>query len=250
MKNIVMKGIYFIAVAGFLISSFVLFRVWREYKANEESYARMQVYEPKISSFGNGNLKFDISDYQDLKSINSDLIAWIRIPNTVINYPIVQNPNDEYYLTHNFEKQENDGGTIFAESAIKNPFEDENTILHGHNMRDGSMFAGLNQYKEEDFFKNNKNIYISTKNACYIYEVFSAYVEKVNENPYRYGFSSNEEYVKFLNELKNKSMFQSNVDNLKETDKIITLSTCSYEVDDGRLLVHGKLISKKVFGEN
>ena len=61
MKNIVMKGIYFIAVAGFLISSFVLFRVWREYKANEESYARMQVYQPKIDSAVNGNLKFDIS---------------------------------------------------------------------------------------------------------------------------------------------------------------------------------------------
>ena len=153
--------------------------------------------------------------------------------------------NDEYYLTHNFEKDENSGGAIFVESAIRHPFEEENTIIHGHNMRDGSMFAGLNNFKEEDFFNNNRNIYIDTKDVSYVYEVFSVYVEKANENPYMYSFSTKEEYISFLNGLKNKSMFLANTADFTENDKIITLSTCSYEVTDGRCLVHAKLISKQ-----
>lgn len=247
-----MKGrggniILVIALVGFVFSGFMTIKIWREYKVNEESYKRMQNYGPTATD--ENIQKFKESDYKDLSDINADLIAWLKIPNTVIDYPIVRNPNDEYYMTHNFEKRENDGGTIFAESVIKNPFEDENTILHGHNMRDGSMFAALNKYKEEDFFKNNNNIYISTKNVSYTYQVFSAYVEKVSSEPYKYSFPSNEDYVEFLRELKNKSMFYTDEYNLTEKDKIITLSTCSYEVTDGRLLVHARLIDKDVYSE-
>lgn len=245
MKGIGKNIILVIALVGFIFSGFMTIKIWRGYKVNEESYKRMQNYAPTATE--EGLPKFKESDYKDLSNINADLVAWLKIPNTVIDYPIVQNLNDEYYLTHNFEKKENDGGTIFAESVIKNLFEDENTILHGHNMRDGSMFAELNKYKEEDFFKSNKNIYISTKNTSYIYQVFSAYVEEVSSEPYKYSFPSNEEYIGFLKELKNKSMFYSDEYDFTERDKIITLSTCSYEVNDGRLLVHARLIDKDVY---
>lgn len=247
MKKIIGRIVLIIAIIGLVYSGYKLFLIFNDYNKNANVYNELKDYGPSVTVGLGGNVKIDGLNFDELIKINEDFVGWITIPNTEINYPMVHpsEDNDEYYLTHNFEKDENSGGAIFVESAIRHPFEEENTIIHGHNMRDGSMFAGLNNFKEEDFFNNNRNIYIDTKDVSYVYEVFSVYVEKANENPYMYSFSTKEDYISFLNGLKNKSMFLANTVDFTENDKIITLSTCSYEVTDGRCLVHAKLISKQ-----
>ena len=247
MKKFIGRVILLIAIVGLIYSGYKLFVIFNDYNKNAKVYNELKDYGPKVTVGSEGNINIEGLNYEELAKINSRFVGWITIPNTEINYPMVhpEEEKDDYYLTHNFEKEENSGGAIFVESSVKHPFEDENTIIHGHHMRDGSMFADLNKFKEEDFFYSNNKVYIDTKDKSYVYEIFSVYVETANENPYKHSFYTKEQYLSFLNELKNKSIFLANISDFTENDKIITLSTCSYEVTDGRCLVHARLISSQ-----
>lgn len=248
-KDIGRKIIFLIALIVFIGSSIKLFLIWNEYNKNSKSYEKVQEYGPKEVTEDNVNgednrYKYVLSeeDYKSLMSINEDFKAWITVPNTSVNYPVVQTTDNSYYLHHNFYKEANDGGAIFIACENENPFADRNTVIHGHHMRDGSMFASLNEFKESDFFNSNKYIYISTKDEVYEYEIFSMYVEKASVNPYEISFASDEDYLDYLQALKNKSIYSRDVSEFSADDKIITLSTCTYEVNDGRLLIHARLV--------
>ena len=126
---------------------------------------------------------------------------------------------------------------------LNNGFNDENTVLFGHNMRNGTMFGQLKKYKESDFFYGNNDIDIELSNGDNLkYKVFSVYITNVEDNYIKTKFDNKDEYKDFLERIKNKSIYKSEVD-LNEDDKIITLSSCSYEFDDARIVVHGKLIN-------
>ena len=249
-KEIARKIIFVVALILFIGSSTKLFLIWNEYHKNAKSYEKVQEYGPKevvqetSSEEKDNRYKYVLSedDYNNLMSINGDFKAWITVPNTSVNYPVVQATDNSYYLHHNFYKEDNDGGAIFIACENENPFEDQNTVIHGHHMRDGSMFASLNKFKESEFFNNNKYIYISTKDEVYEYEIFSMYVEKASVNPYEISFASDEDYLNYLQTLKNKSIYSTDINEFTPDDKIITLSTCTYEVTDGRLLIHAKLV--------
>lgn len=245
-KGILRKIVFCIALVVFLVSGYKLFTIWKEYHDNKVSYESVREYRPKevVDESGNQVYRFTPEDFNKLKEINSDLKGWIYIPNTNVDYPVVQSTDNDFYLHHNFYKEYNSGGAIFIASEIENPFIDKNTIIHGHHMNDNSMFASLSNFKEEQFFKDNRTVYITTENEILEYEVFSVYYQVANTNPYQYGFASDDDYVNFLNELKNKSLFTVEMDPLTKDDKIITLSTCTYEVNDGRLLVHARLKNK------
>ena len=264
-RELLRKVIFAVALILFIGSSTKLFLIWNEYNKNAKSYEAIQEYGPKAvepktnnekneengqNGEGENNsenddiYKYVLSeeDYNKLYSINQDIKGWITVPNTSVNYPIVQGTDNSYYLHHNFNKEANDGGAIFIACENKNPFEDQNTVIHGHHMKDGSMFATLNEFKDIDFFKANKYIYISTKDRVRKYEIFSMYVEKASVNPYEISFSSDEEYLKYLKSLSGKSIYGTEIGDFSADDKILTLSTCTYEVNDGRLLIHAKLI--------
>ena len=252
-REILRKVIFTVSLILFIGSSTKLFLIWNEYNKNSKSYKSIQEYGPKAIEPENKNekntekddiYKYVLSeeDYNKLYSINQDIKGWITVPNTSVNYPIVQGRDNVYYLHHNFNKEANDGGAIFIACENKNPFEDQNTVIHGHHMKDGSMFATLNEFKDIDFFKANKYIYISTKDKVRKYEIFSMYVEKASVNPYEISFSSDEEYLKYLKALSGKSIYGTDIEDFSPDDKILTLSTCTYEVNDGRLLIHAKLV--------
>lgn len=250
-KEFFRKLLFFISLIVFVVCSFKLYTIWKEYNDNSRSYDELREYAPEeveLDDNTQGDNKteprfvFKQEDYNNLLAKNSDFKAWIYIPNTEVNYPVVQTDNNDYYLKHNFKREENSGGAIFISSNNKEPFMDKNTILHGHHMRDGSMFATLMKFKEEDF-TNDTHIYINTKDQLLEYEVFSVFYETANNDSYQIGFSSDEQYITYLNTLKAKSLFNLNSKEFKNDDKIITLSTCDYDVDDGRLLVCARLIS-------
>lgn len=172
---------------------------------------------------------------EELKSINSDYKMWIQIENTNINYPVVQGSDNDYYLKHNFRKESNISGTVFVESAndIDN---DKNIILYGHNMRNGTMFNNITNYKEESFFNEDNKINIIMNNTLYEYEAFSVYVKNVSEVNLAIGFASEDEFINYAYNEAEESLYKKDVDFSAE-DNLITLVTCSYEFTDARTIV-------------
>ena len=160
---------------------------------------------------------------------------WIQVENTNINYPVVQGSDNDYYLKHNFRKESNISGTVFVESAndIDN---DKNIILYGHNMRNGTMFNNITNYKEESFFNEDNKISIIMNNTLYEYEVFSVYVKNVSEVNLAIGFANEDEFINYAYNEADESLYKKDVDFSAE-DNLITLVTCSYEFTDARTIV-------------
>lgn len=175
---------------------------------------------------------------------NDGIAAKVMIPNTLINYSVAKTSDNEYYLDHDLKHKESKSGAIFMDYRNSGNGSDKNTILYGHNMKDGTMFKGLMAYKEKNFFSKNKYIYLYLNkiNKLTKWEVFSAYVTDTDFNFIKTEFHSDIDFTKFLNILKGKSTFSSKV-KLNKTDHILTLSTCSYEFDNARFVVHAKLLN-------
>lgn len=199
-----------------------------EYKKSDKSYEQIRLEKENEN---NNNLFNKYEDYR----------GWIKINNTNINYPIVQGKDNSFYLDKDINKNYLSSGSIFM-NYLNNGFNDENTILFGHHMRNKTMFAQLEKYKEKEFFQNDNDIKIEVENDKVLtYKVFSVYVTDANDNYIKTNFDNKSEYKEFLDKIKNKSIYKSDI-NVDENDKIITLSTCSYEFNDARMVIHGKLL--------
>ena len=178
----------------------------------------------------------------ELLKTNKEIVGWINVPNTKVDYPIVKTSNNNFYLNHNILKKEDSSGAIFMDFRNDIEIMDKNTILYGHNMKNGTMFKGLMKYKDEDFLKENKIISFSTLYEDIKWEIFSAYVTDTNFYYIQVNFKNSYEYESFLNNIKGKSMFDTSID-LNSSDNILTLSTCSYEFDDARFVIHAKRVN-------
>ena len=186
-------------------------------------------------------------DLKSLKIKNGDTEGWIKIDGTRINYPVME--NGDFYLHNNFYKKYSISGTPYLASYC-NVNSSDNLIIYGHHMSNGSMFAGLDIYKTYNGYKNHKYIKFFTlidgKTIENQYEVVGAYKVQPNIEVANilYGttkFRNVEEFNKYKNVLKNKSLYDTGA-NLNYGDKFITLSTCEYSQKNGRLVVVGKLI--------
>ena len=179
-------------------------------------------------------------DFAALTAVNSDVVAWICCPDTVINSPVVHGRDNEYYLTHLVDGTENGNGTLFIDWKNSRDFSDENTVVYGHHMQSGKMFACLVEYADQAFFDAHPIIYLVTPEAKYKIELFSGYTTTFDSSAYTLRFSSSHEYAEWLREIARKSDFKANM-HLSTNDHIITLSTCAYSFYDARYVVHGRL---------
>ena len=179
-------------------------------------------------------------DLNNLKNINSDTVAYLKVESTNINYPVVKSNDNEYYLNHSFNKNKNQEGWIFLDYRNNINNLDNNTIIYGHNRLTGTMFGTLKNLLNKSYQEStNHYIYLTTENNSYVFEVFSTYIIS-NESYYlKTNFKNDTKYLEFLNTLKSRSTYNFNIE-LNSNDKIITLSTCSGSND--RMVVHGKLI--------
>jgi len=201
-----------------------------EYKKADESYEQIRL--EKENEDNNNSLYNKYKDYR----------GWIKVDNTNIDYPIVQGKDNSFYLDKDINKNYISSGSIFM-NYLNNGFKDDNTVLFGHNMRNKTLFAQLKKYKEKEFFYGNNDIEIEIEDGKTLkYKVFSAYVTDANDNYIKTTFDNKTQYKEFLEIIKNKSIYKPNID-VNENDKIITLSTCSYEFNDARMVVHGKLLN-------
>lgn len=184
-------------------------------------------------------------DFPALKKINPDIYAWITIPGTRIDYPILQKETgpQDYYLYRDVDGELSAGGSIYTENLNKKDFSDPNTVIYGHNMKDGTMFRDLHRFQEKDFFDRTAEIYIYLPGRRLTYQVFSAYESDDRHILKTVDFSDKEEFALYLEEaLHPRSLNVMKRDGVAVTaeDKIITLSTCIGK-DYARYLVQAVL---------
>lgn len=184
-------------------------------------------------------------NFKDLLDINNETVGWIQVPGTNINYPFVQTNNNDYYLNHSFDKNVNSAGWVFLDyrNSISN-IEEKNTILYAHGRLDKTMFGSLKNVFSSGWLNNKENhiIKMSTQYENTLWQVFSIYRIPTTSDYLNISFNSNEEYIKFLNVLLNRSSFNFDT-NVNENDRILTLSTCYNDKD--KIVLHAKLIKKE-----
>ena len=181
-------------------------------------------------------------DFESLKQKNSDTIAWIKVNGTNIEYPVVKTTNNDYYLTHNFNKEYNSAGWIFADYKNKLDGTDKNLVIYGHNMKDDSMFGSLKRVINEEWYNNEDNRYITliAESQTQIYEVFSVYQIEKEDYYIQTNFNNETEFSKFVDTLKKRSKKDFNI-NVSSEDGILTLSTCANN-NKYRVVLHAKKI--------
>lgn len=240
-KRILNIAIYLILFLILICSGFKLYFWYKDKKNNDETTEQLKnnVKLEKIKKDNSNNEKY-IVDFKKLKSGNSDVVAYIKVNNTNIEYPIVKTSNNNFYLNHSFDKSKNSRGWIFADYKNKFDNTDKNIVIYGHNMRDESMFGSLKNILNEEWYNNaeNKNITFLTEKENYIYKVFSIYKIESEDYYIKTNFKNDEDYEKFLNTIKNRSIKNFDI-NLNINDKIITLSTCANN-NKYRIVLHAK----------
>ena len=179
----------------------------------------------------------------ELKDQNSDTVGWINVNNTNINYPFVQTGDNDFYLTHSFDKSYNDAGWIFLDYRNNSNFEDRNNIIYGHSRLDKTMFGSLSKVLNSSWYNNKDNhvIRISLDSVNTLWQIFSVYKIKTETYYITTNFNSDSDYLEFLNTIKDRSLYDFNA-NLNKDDKILTLSTCYSDTE--RTVVHARLIKK------
>ena len=185
-------------------------------------------------------------DFDSLTAEYPDVYAWIRIPGTRVDYPIVQDEADaNYYLNHTIDGKKKAEGSIYTEDYNSKDFGDANTVIYGHNMKNGSMFKGLHKYKDKQFLLDNPDIYIYQKDRVLKYKIFAAYVYDNRHLMLSFDFEDENIFRNYLNNVLTKRDMSSNINtnvDVTASDKIITLSTCNNN-DAQRYLVQAVLIS-------
>ncbi len=186
-------------------------------------------------------------DFKTYWEIDKNVYAYIEIPDTNISYPVLQSDDEQpedYYLEHNLDGSTGYPGCIYTQRLNSKDFDDYNTILYGHNMKNGEGFRDLHKFSDKDFFDNNKYVYIYTPDELLTYEIFAAYEFSDDHILYAYDFSNEKGYQEYIDMLKNYgSGYFRDVDSLTTDDRMITLSTCT-SIDIKRYLVQAKLVDK------
>ena len=222
-----------------------------EYQAGEQAYEELERYivmpetvpvettdteETVEAETAPVQIQWPHVDFEALAQVNGDIVGWLYIPGTVINYPVVQGDDNEYYLKHLFDGKYNSSGCIYLDCGAEGDFTSMNSVLHGHHMKNGSMFAGICKYKDQSYFDEHPTAMLLTPDGNYLVEFFSGYVCEVTADAWDYDFDE-----AWLDKRIRSSYFEADVVPTTE-DRVLTLSTCSYEFTDARFVLHGRLI--------
>lgn len=229
--------IYIVAVIvlGFLINA-----EHKEYKEVEDTQEDIvseviDNNEQKFVKHKKKNKKFSV-DWDKLQSINSDVVAWIRVPNSNISYPIVQGKTNNEYLRTNIYKKHSRGGVPFVDSNIENPFNCVNTVVHGHNLMNGMMFSQLKKYSNPEFAKKHNKIYVYFPSGeKRIYKIYSFHIVR-SQNGKVYDFYATDP-LEYKEAMDSHNSLKTNV-KITENSQILTLSTCTNRDRNDRYVLH------------
>ncbi|MBR2594037.1 MAG: class B sortase [Firmicutes bacterium] len=255
-KKIGIRTLFFLSCIVFLFSGYMLLRNAVKYMAATDTYQalRTEVQSSTLTVTWKGSAKngeinevktvlepLVSMDFSSLLEINPEIVAWIRIEGTNIDYPVMQTVNNIYYLTHMYNGEYNNSGSIFMDYRCNADFSDKNTVFYGHHMRNSTMFGDLEKYKSQEFYDYNPNITIFTPEGDFVIELISGTVENGNYEFVRFDLENDDDFLSYIDELRRRSTFTSDVE-VRADDQIICLCTCSYEWNNARYMVVGRLV--------
>ncbi len=234
-----------IASVLIVFSAYKLITIYLDYKKGTDTYnevaSTVVTFTNEIST-EDADLPIKV-DFDELKKINPDVIGWLYCKDTQINYPIVQTDNNEYYLHNMINGEYNFAGTLFADFRCEKNFAGLNTIVYGHNMKNGSMFGDLPKYKAQDYYDAHPTMWLLTPDKIYKVALLSGQVTASDSDAYDI-ISKSEDLTEYLENAVSQSFFKTN-SSIDDAEKILTLSTCSYEYENARFVVIGKLAEYK-----
>lgn len=236
---LVVAAAVFTACAVYFVVDYI------RYKSTTDINVTGSESTPVIS---NEKLSVDVPvDFEELTKANPDIYAWINIPGTNVDYPILQSGEDKgrsYYLTHNVNNIKSSYGSIYTQNYNSKDFSDFNTLIYGHNMKNGTMFGSLKKYRNKEFFEENEYINVYMPGRILKYKIFAAYTFDDRHILMSFNFDDETErklYLDTINSVRNVNANFSEDVKVTTDDKIITLSTCTSK-DDERFLVQGVLV--------
>lgn len=215
--------------------------LFEEGNAGEDDSTLHQGSEAQIGTEANGVTAF--SRLEAVRQVNEDTVAWIVMDGIEIELPIVQAHDNDYYLRRNFYKESSMGGTLFLDYNNRLDCPCENLVVYGHRMKNGSMFGRLGKYLERDFFEANPTFTLYLDDGEYECQIFSVYQCTTDRVYALTTFGSESSFLSYVERARGWSKYHTDIEITGE-DRIITLSTCDYELDpdDGRLVVSAKLV--------
>jgi sortase B len=181
-------------------------------------------------------------DFDELKKVNPDIVGWIYCPDSVINYPLLKGSDNDYYLHHAYDGTSSSSGAIFIDAENADDFEDSNTIIYGHHMKNGSMFASLSKWEEQDYYEKHSVMWILTPEQDYKIILFSGYTTSAYSDTYTIFHEPGEDFTQYIMKCAGYSDFAIPETKLYENSKYVLLSTCEYSFDDARYVLHGMMV--------
>lgn len=246
----------------FVVAGYQLFSIYQEYKKGEDEYGGIEedfaqvVDTPELTGESVEPVSSEAAapdnnkimpykkvnvDFAGLKAINNEVVAWVQFEHVSISYPVVQHSDNTYYLKKTFKKTDNSAGSIFMDSENKSSFKDSNTFIYGHNMKNGSMFGLMGQFKKESFYRGRECFWIYTPTADYRFQIFAAYEPKEDSEMYMWWSGPCDAFGEYLKKAKKMSLYDTGI-TVSKNDKVVTLSTCTSKGKEYRFVVQGKLI--------
>lgn len=255
-KNIIYNIIIAICILVFLFSAYQIIADKMQDSEGENEYneivSEFKTQQPiaspspsassgSTSSPTENTFEYAFVDFEKLIALNSDVKCWIEIPGTKIDYPVVQGEDNDYYLTHTVKKETLKAGSIFMDFRCAADFSDKNTIIYGHNMRNGSMFHSLLSYLEQSYYEKHPEIWFYLPDGSkFKAHIFAAVVADENFSFTKTYFSNDESFQSFLTDIRSRSKITSDV-SVSASERIITLSTCHSTDGTKRVVVFAKI---------
>lgn len=229
-RNIVLNGLLVLFGAVFVFAAYQLISQYMGYQQ------AVGEYEDVREVAGVGTQADARPDFAALAAVNPDIVGWITVPGTSISYPVVQTTDNDRYLHETFEGKRNGSGCVFMDKDNQPDGRGQHTILYGHNMKNGSMFHDLVQYKQADFFTEHRTVYFDTPQGRTELTVVAAYAADAGET-YNFNNADPKSFRAFLKKAAAKSPVQVEDVALDEVTSAFSLQTCSYETDNARTYV-------------
>ena len=269
MKSI-RKGVFVLSLVLILVGLGMAFQYWMNGRANQKAHVALQdirtgqveetvsaanrelqsrVIEPESALLGQMQVERDewmVSDnsHYDFLEMNPDYVGWIKIDDTLVDYPIVRAADNDYYLDRDFQRQKNKAGAIFMDYRNIGNGDDPHTLIYGHNMRDQSMFHNLRKFRDKQFFADHEYITVDYLFGAVRYQVFAAYLTTAADVILDIRFDE-KTFPEFDATARREAELYREV-KLQASDQILTLATCAYDFEDARLIVHARRVDEGI----
>ena len=218
----------------FIFCVFQLFSHNYERTKGEKYYSNVKEQKVNLESESQ-ETQVDISSLMDLAKDIPDFRGYIQVSDTNISYPLVQSDDNDFYLNHLPNQQENSMGSIFIDYR-NNPFQDFHTVIYGHNISQGGMFKDLEKFKQQTFFESQPTMSIETKEGIYYYELYAVYLADATKEEIPVSFHDSFSRKEYIDSVSSRALYKTDV-SVTENDYFVSLCTCTYDFTEARIVV-------------